>query len=93
MSAHTPGPWRLTDERGSRWVQSEIEDVVCRVFSSGGKARYEADSRLIAAAPDLLAALRAIVQSLADQDDEGLIEHAEPMIAARAAIARAEGRT
>ena len=50
-----------------------------------------ANARLIAAAPELLEALQSIVRSLSDQDDEGLIEHAEPMIAARAAIAKALG--
>ncbi len=39
---------------------------------------------------ELLAALKAIVKSLADQDDEGLIEHAQQMIDARAAIAKVE---
>jgi len=53
----------------------------------------EANARLIAAAPDLLAALETIVKSLADQDDEGMIEHVEPMVAARAAIAKATGVT
>lgn len=38
---------------------------------------------------ELLESLQSIVKSLADQDDEGMIEHAEPMIRARAAIARA----
>ena len=41
----------------------------------------------------LLAALQAIVKSLADHDDEGMIEHAEEMIEARAAIAAATGET
>jgi hypothetical protein len=48
-----------------------------------------AESR--AAVPDLLEALQAIVKSLSDQDDEGMIEHAQPMIDARAAIAKATG--
>jgi hypothetical protein len=52
--------------------------------------RFE-NARLIAAAPDLLDALQAIVKSLADQDDEGMIEHAQQMINARAAIAKATG--
>jgi hypothetical protein len=39
----------------------------------------------------LVAALRSIVKSLADQDDEGMIEHAQQMIDARAAIANATG--
>lgn len=37
---------------------------------------------------ELMEALRNIVQSLSDQDDEGLIEHAEPMVKARAALAK-----
>lgn len=41
-------------------------------------------------ANDLLSALQAIVSSLSDQDDEGMIEHAPQMQAARAAIAKAE---
>jgi len=40
---------------------------------------------------ELLKALQAIVKSLADQDDEGMIEHAQQMIDARAAIAKATG--
>ena len=39
---------------------------------------------------EMLAALRGIVGSLAHADDEGLIEHAPQMEAARAAIAKAE---
>ena len=39
----------------------------------------------------LLIALKNLVTSLSEQDEEGLIEHAEPMIAARAAIAKAPG--
>ena len=40
---------------------------------------------------DLLAALQGLVSSLSEQDDEGLIEHAEQMVAARAVIAKATG--
>jgi hypothetical protein len=42
---------------------------------------------------ELLKALQAIVKSLADQDDEGMIEHAQQMIDARAAIAKTTGGT
>ncbi|MHB8086299.1 MAG: hypothetical protein ACYDHZ_10775, partial [Dehalococcoidia bacterium] len=45
----------------------------------------------IARTSDMLAALEAIVKSLSDQDDEGLIEHAPAMINARAAISKAKG--
>ena len=42
---------------------------------------------------ELLEALKSIVKSLSDQDDEGLIEHAQQMINARAAIAKAQGES
>jgi hypothetical protein len=55
------------------------------------EARAAADKRLRDAAPRLLKALRALVTSMADSDEEGLIEHAPEMVEARAAIAEAEG--
>lgn len=42
---------------------------------------------------ELLSALKALVTELADSDEEGLIEHAEPMIAARAAIAKVDAQS
>lgn len=56
-----------------------------------GTDPWEANARLIAAAPTLLEALEGIVSGLADQDEEGLIEHAPEMEAARKAIALAKG--
>ena len=96
MSKHTPGPWRAyqrADYTTPGWVilwpdTSKPGIHHRRLDSNGGF--IEADARLIAAAPDLLKALKAIVKSLADQDDEGLIEHAQQMIDARAAIDKAE---
>ena len=46
-----------------------------------------ANARLIAAAPDLLEALRALVEAVEDNDQDSLRE----LIAAHAAIAKAEG--
>jgi hypothetical protein len=42
---------------------------------------------------ELVEALQNIVKSLSEQDDEGLIEHAEPMQKARAAIRKATGES
>jgi hypothetical protein len=62
MSAHTPGPWRVnTDDLSSSvygYVFSET-GAICRVFLDGNEC--EANIRLIAATPDLLAALQAAV--------------------------------
>ncbi len=77
MADHTPGPWKAVY-------------VGCSDWDLDGPTTQE-DWTLAAAAPDLLDALQAIVKSLCDQDDEGLIEHAQQMIDARAAIAKATG--
>ena len=77
MNEHTTGPWKAVYVGCSDW---DLSGPVT-----------EQDWKLAAAAPDLLDALKAIVKSLAEQDDEGLIEHAQQMIDARAAIAKATG--
>jgi hypothetical protein len=91
MSKHTPGPWfSQYDDNGFYEIGSEIVSLRL-AFTYGEGDTDEANARLISAAPELLQSLQAIVRSLADQDDEGLIEHAQPMIDARAAIAKAIG--
>ena len=78
MSKHTPGPWRVIgagwDERGD--AQYTLRDV---------KAIGAADARLIAAAPDLLAALKRVLS-----DDEVALSRPDYEFA-RAAILKAEG--
>lgn len=94
---HTPGPWKAFLGSGkinpSVRTANEIEESICALRTSvmRDRDRAEADALLIAAAPDLFAALIALVGSLSKHDGERLIEHAEPMIKARAAIAKAEG--
>ena len=97
MSKHTPGPWQVGmafDNYGETEIAIEhmtpAGNLVVAV-ALGGLQGQDANASLIAAAPDLLDALKAIVKSLAEQDDEGLIEHAQQMIDARAAIAKATG--
>lgn len=97
-SSHTPGPWSVDDDdrprmEWNRHIYGPNGLAICFMAHSNGRnpKRDAANARLIAAAPALLEALQAIVKSLSDQDEEGLIEHAEQMVAARAAIARATG--
>lgn len=94
---HTPGPWHVNaidskagrivgDETSKGWDKLQINNAnatIATVYRSK-------DARLIAAAPDLLAALRLIMSAV----DNGVIEHfpAAIGIQAGAAIARAEGR-
>ena len=104
---HTPAPWSLVEKPHEKMVSSwhiQVGEHLIpvhpykRIYSEDRTQsglvidkEHMADAHLIAAAPELLAALMAIVKSLADQDDEGMIEHAQQMIDARAAIAKAGG--
>jgi hypothetical protein len=91
MSGHTPGPWviegdvaALPDDIGVGIVNRKHDGDdwdVAMVHSSA------ANARLIAAAPDLLAALKALLDK-ADLNDW----NQEAYEAAEAAIAKAEGR-
>ena len=40
----------------------------------------------------LLAALKSLIKSLSDNDEEGLIEHTQPMMDARAAVEAVDGK-
>lgn len=82
---HTPGPWR--DQPLSRrdptpgvniWITGPDGQVVATLPDT---AAGNANARLIAAAPDLLAALKLYVEHFGD-----------PLKVARPAIAKAEGR-
>lgn len=96
---HTPGPWRVDDERG--FDRIEIigrPDYPCRRFEVMGEWRVAelddlmgdypevvaANARLIAAAPDLLKALQAIAGN--NWNDQSRARHV-----AREAIAKATG--
>lgn len=76
---------------------SNAGNVLAIVYLGGdGAVYYDRDSvvanaHLIAAAPDLYAALENLVTKLVIDDEEGLIEYAEPIIAARLALAKAQG--
>lgn len=87
MSGHTPGPWSvggITDTNGGDWTVVTGRFVVASVhngvdFSPAAvgipTSRQRANARLIAAAPELLAALEAMrdqfqYTSINDGDDE-----------------------
>lgn len=103
---HTQGPWTLETVPTACGICYKIgpfppkpgtsrENYACVYSDYPGNGPHDeemlANARLIAAAPELLKALQSIVASLAEHDDEGMIEHAEQMIAARTAIAKATG--
>lgn len=60
MQKHTPGPWTATEVGPApRYM---IAGAATSVAMTYGQSGQEADARLIAAAPDLLAALREAVE-------------------------------
>ena len=100
---HTPGPWRYNIETGYRKIDvvtAENANLIAELPFSGSMAP-EANARLIAAAPDMLEALEAVIGShealvikdkpLPDARFETV--STEAIAAARAALAKAEGRS
>ena len=87
MSAHSPGPWtwRYFKETLIVNVVDGVGEEVITFMPYADKGWIsEADARLVAAAPELLAALRDLV-------DSGLCVSHPECAAARALIARIEG--
>ena len=83
MSKHTPGPWSVyASQRRSGHAHHRV------IGSDGNGICYaeKDDARLIAAAPDLLAACKSIVGVFESHDDVPIY-----VSKARAAIAKAEG--
>lgn len=94
VAQHSSGPWRIL---ALSEIISARGSLVARVMAKS-KEVGEPDARLIAAAPELLAALRDIAEGCANRSAmqptvelhrfmERIRDHA------RAAIAQAEGRT
>ena len=92
-AAHTPSPWRIGDEDHIWRIYGPGDgDVIGELEYIGGNA--EANARLIAAAPTLLAALEAISNEADEWDDhDGRLGHVaySTLVQARAAIAAARG--
>lgn len=83
MSKHTPGPWHIDDASYGQIVCSRTSDVA--VVRNTGGLPHHGNARLIAAAPELLEALKAVLL-IADRKHDAFD-------AARAAITKAEGRS
>lgn len=101
MSKHTPGPWRFSDN--TKWWKTNpfsvtvpkkgvhgtaVANIPARATISMEEA--QANARLIAAAPDLLAALNAMLTHMGLDEDEWTKPTFDQ---ARAAIAKATGES
>lgn len=84
---HTPGPWALS-ERSSACVRTADQDQRIAYLETADNTfeTCEANARLIAAAPDLLAAVDKVVNNWGDL-------HHKDLMQLRAAIAKVEVRS
>ena len=92
MSKHTPGPWMWSpegDESVVRIPTPEPQDFSVLGASEVMTSEDIANARLIAAAPDLLEALKEMVDMMDSGDEPG--SGSEWHIQASTAIAKAEG--
>ena len=101
MSKHTPGPWeQVADSIKSRTADCVVVRLPAQTDRVGDESpeqieRWDADARLIAAAPELLEALEQIVEvngpgRIYKLNELGMLVSTMLSIA-RAAIAKAKG--
>jgi hypothetical protein len=100
MSKHTPGPWFLAEKvagkhttTNMRRIRSEREGMehgaVCEVYGIADGSEAHANASLIAAAPELFAALQLMVDRFRDTEGSYGAWENEALEAANAAIAKA----
>jgi hypothetical protein len=97
MSKHTPGPWKVSHEANGQWtIFAENYDVTSIPDDPdyGRPSEDPANARLIAAAPEMLEALKQVVQdcrcSVKERFSGHLVDCSVPH--ALNVIAKAEGR-
>lgn len=96
IAKHTPGPWRSENQFSCKILN---ENGVCVAVPHGPEGRWvdvkeehEANARLIAAAPELLNALKAMIHYHGECDFQCKEVQICKHEMARQAIAKAEGR-
>jgi hypothetical protein len=100
MNKHTPGPWKIgaPPPNGEQTIGTQ-QGLMVAVATTGANTPTEANARLIAAAPELLEALRELhtIVNLAIADGDWIVDGAcDPdacMMRAEDLIAKATGET
>lgn len=95
--SHTPGPWRVGGIKGTVYTDDAVFLARAESGEHGdwlrgnpfGNGVCEANARLIAAAPELLAALKEIING---DPAGGTYSGSQCVAIAEAAIAKAEGK-
>ena len=89
MTTHTPGPWNVTKlyvRKQDGGLVASINDLWQKQKTP--KAEMDANARLIAAAPELLAALEELLWAASRTSLETDGDYSNAFTAARAAIAK-----
>ena len=71
MSEHTNGPWAVRGPTGFR-NQMAIDPCIATVYGDQKTGELKANARLIAAAPELLEALEALLTAMGDGNGNGV---------------------
>ena len=97
-AAHTPGPWgmqehswsdtSITDSDGCRIAKLSICDIATEETQTKLESVMDANARLIAASPELLEALEAMIQRVSDLGANGF---SQEVAKGKASIAKAKG--
>lgn len=94
-SKHTPGPWKVGDRKPYVEVWGPMRMNHSPILASMESEPREANARLMAAAPDMLAALREVEWIFDGQEDitetGGANDAMKALMAVRPAIAKATG--
>ena len=85
---HTPGPWQYDRDAGAIITQGI---TIARIAACSGYGEHDDNARLIAAAPDLLAALRKLDRLHRGLDAWHADADAQAWANARAVLANATG--
>lgn len=102
MSKHTPGPWKKGEFRYRIEQAQAKESGFCKRIANINfdgwdgpetEAEAEANSRLIASAPDLLAACKRALLGFENTPPTNNEDRYEPMMVLIAAIAKVEGKS
>lgn len=91
-ASHTPGPWVANRACGSSDVRVFGCGYQLAILTGGEITRDIANANLIAAAPEMLAALKMIAHATAPSPDDGG-HHENAYTLAIEAIAKAKGET
>lgn len=92
-SKHTPGPWDVLNDLASGHlvpIDAQNGRHVALAFTNPPYDEHEANARLIASAPELLAAAKRALKTIEELPPRVNEDRYEPLMQLSAAIARAE---